>query len=559
VIAVGVSLFNMKAGIQFFVVGMILLVAYNGCLKDDSAGAIGSDNQGLTLGYSDSYAPSLVSGMDVDSLLAVNNPDWGTHTDIGPRDLETSAERFYTETHSSGGETHAAGLVGAVGNGGYGGYAPNANANTALFVGFPFEESQTGSLNDANSDSAKTIVHDEDPEMNLPPEAGYGVGGGWGHGWAPGTGLSFHPDLTVAREGSVAYENDPESRFLEQVSQVDGRDSYAALTEDAVYSPYNTATNIKPDSGYPTPEGVSGQWVPGVVPYTGSYTETKPGYLNSVYTSPSQSAHPDAGSGVPNAGTAGIMIDGTQPGNSHHAMGAHRMSDGLKKKASNVQVGAFNGAGSGGGFVHTPTGGTVPIAGSTSDYSSNGYSNLYSGDSGNNDPEHYVTIDKRQPINQHAFINDQNIASYQPVKFSNPIDRSERLDAKTFQMWKDLTMFDQNPSRDETNKLLEYAGTNKISDQSFEPTYYKDARRREEIKKGTFSSFINERTAQDHGILDDVPEFRRQMMRDYTPMRRRAISFRAGSNAPREFAAPGNVPLTPLRPPMTPSPATPGY
>lgn len=575
--SIAIAVLDIKIAIKFVIIGMFLLISYNYCAKDDeksknndgcippiasntgtsslASQAIGSDNMGLTLGYSDSYAPRLITNYQEDSLLAVNNPNYNPFpgdTDIGPRDPESRAERFNTEVHS-------AGLVGAIGNGGYGNYAPNSNANTALFVGTPFEEAQTGSLNDANSDSAKTIVHDEDPEENLPPDAmtqkaGYGVGGGWGHGWAPSTGLSFHPDLIATSQGSLAYENDPGSNFIEQVSSIDGRDSYATLGEDMVYKPYNVAYNDNPNSGYPTPEGVSGQK-----------------YLNTVYVSPAQTAHPDAGSAVPNAGTQGLNINGVENQWSQTAAaGAERI--GLKKKATNPYITSMvsnagassmemNGMGSreGNGFIHTNTGGTVPIAGSPSDYSHNGYSNLYSGDSGNNSPENYVTLDKRQPINRNAFINGQNISSYQPVTFTDPIDRSERLDAKTFQLWKDLTLFDQNPPRDSTNAMMEFAGTEKIADQSYEPTYYKDANRREEIKKSTFSSFMNERIAQDQGILDDVPEFRKQMMRDYTPLRRRPMSFRGGNNAPREFATPGNIPLTPLRPPMTPSPATPGF
>jgi len=516
VIAIAVTAFNPKIGFQFLVVGLFLLVAYNSCLNKDAT------NMNTT-------------------LLGVNNPNWSKGVDIGPRDPDHN--QFDAQVHS-------AGLVGAIGNGGYGNYAPNANSNTALFVGVPFEEAQTGSLNDANSDAAMTIVKSEDPEENLPPAAGYGVGGGWGHGWAPSTGLTSTPDLPDARDGSLAYENDPGMRFLEQVSQVDGSDSYAQLSDDLVYSPYNTVYNTKPDSGYPTPPGVSGQWAPGVVPYTGG------DYMNTVYVSPAQSAHPDAGSAVPNAGMPGMRVDGTQNAN---AWGASRLAaDGLKKKASNSFITTMA-SNAGADSLQMNGYPLTPQAGSSSDYSDNGYSNLYSGDSGNNDPEHYVTLDKRQPINKHAFINAQNIASYQPVDYTEPIDRSERLDAKTFQLWKDLTLFDKNPSQDATNQMMDYAGTENITDQSFEPTYYKTANRREEIKKNTFSSFMNERIAQDHGIMDDVPEFRRQMMRDYTPLRRRPVSFRSGSNAPREFASPGNVPLTPLRPPMTPSPATPGF
>lgn len=543
VISIAVMLFDMKAGIQFFVVGMLLLFLYHGCIKDkdemntmtnEASQAIGSNNLGLTLGYSDSYAPNLLSGADDDSLWAANNPNYEPMTDIGPRDPESSWDQYYTTTHSAG--APRAGIVGAIGNGGYGSYAPNANSNTALFVGSRFQNSQIGSLAVVNSDAATTRVvgddmtrvvgddlddHDDIPAAST-PRASYGVGGGWGHGWTPGTGLSFHPELSVAREGSVAFENTPGENF--QPSQVD-QNVYAELTHADVYSPYNTIYNPAPG---------------------------QPEYLNTVYVSPAEPFFRDAGSGVPNAGTPGSAVDGSRAPANVHAAGAVRMAGSARTRnsyavASNAAADSLNRAAA----THR--------AGSTSDYSDNGYSNLYSGDSGNNDPEHYVALDTRQPLNRNGFINGQNIASYQPVAFTDPIDRSERLDAKTYQLWKDLTLFDQNPPRGEGNPLTYDAGTGSIADQSYDPTYYKNARRREEIKKSTFSSFLNERTAQDQGIQDNITEFRQQMMRDYTPLRQRPVSFRAGSNAPREFAAPGNVPLTPLRPPMTPSPATPGY
>lgn len=495
VIAIAVFSLSPKIGIQFLVVGLILLIMYNSCLYKDN---------------------------NMNSYLGTT-------------------------------QVNSAGMVGAIGSGGYGNFAPNANSNTAIFTGSQFDVSQVGSLNDANSDSAMTLVRSENPEnddeyddYDLPPAAGYGVGGGWGHGWTPGTGLTHTPNLPDPNHGSVAYENDPEMRFVEQTHQ---GGEYAQLSDDLVYSQYNTMYNSHPESGYPTPPGFSGQG----------------DYINTVYISPAQHAHMDAGSAVPNAGMSGMRVDGSlastpQGANapqSANAWGASRLAtDGLKKKASNNYMTTM--ASNAGADSMYNNQRYTPRAGS-SDYSTNGYSNLYSGDSGNNDPEHYVTLDKRQPINPNAYINTQNISSYQPVNFIEPVDRSERLDAKTFQLWKDLTLFDQNPSQESTNELLDYAGTENISDQSYDPTYYKTATQRKDIKKNTFSSFMNERIAQDHGIMDDVPEFRRQMMRDYTPLRRRPVSFRSGSNAPREFASPGNIPLTPLRPPMTPSPSTPGF
>lgn len=491
-ISLAIMVFNFKSGIQFLVVGMILLIAYNSCLDKDD------------MNY---------------TTLAASTP--------------------------------SAGIVASIGNGGYGNYAPNANSNTALFVGVPFQANQQGSLNAANEYAADTWVIDD--ESTYPPEAheaGSAVGGGWGYGWTPSNGLNFQTEMDVVQDGSLTSENNPYDPYFQTVDGVDSRANYAALTDDLVYQPYNTVYNNLPDSGIPTAPGYSGQWAPGVVPYT------NPNYLQTAQV-PMGARHMDAGSGVPNAGTPGMAVDGSYNPN---AMGASRLAaDGFKKKASTPFIASNTGAH---GMALNPRTARNPRtsrAGSTSDYSTNGYSNLYSGDSGNNDPEHYVTLDRRVPINPQTFINPQDISSYQPVSFTQPIDRSERLDAKTFQLWKDLTMFDKNPPKDAVNKMMDYTGTQKISDQSYNPTYYKSASSREEIKKNTFSSFLNERIAQDHGILDDIPEFRRQMMRDYTPLRRRAISFRAGNNAPREYAAPGNIPLTPLRPPMTPSPSTPGF